>query len=120
MGAFICIAGAFVNRYNFDLLVIDTPSDSLRKTKKNILGCYTLFVEWFQIAFLAFTAGGLLGRYRIACGEPGAEECVPDNQLSEAQLFKKLVIGFLLDNIFYIQYYVSLFGVCVWGACYAL
>eukprot|EP01048_Picozoa_sp_COSAG05_P023647 COSAG05_NODE_5211_length_1235_cov_1.917254_1_plen_298_part_01 len=25
-----------------------------------------------------------------------------------------------MDNIFYIQYYVSLFGVCVWGACYAL
>lgn len=33
-------------------------------TKKNVLGVYTLVVEWFQVAMIAVTAVGLVLRYR--------------------------------------------------------
>lgn len=42
--ALIGLVGMYVNRFNFDLLVIDGPRDTIRKTRKNCLGVYTLIM----------------------------------------------------------------------------
>lgn len=104
----IGIAGMYVNRSSFHLLVIDGPRDTLRMTKKNYLGLYTLAIEWMQVAMIAVTAVGLVQRYRNSTS---------DN--SEELSLRKLIIGLILDNVFYVQYWTSLFAVAVWASCYA-
>lgn len=104
----ISIAGMYVNRSSFHLLVIDGPRDTIRRTKKNALGVYTLVVEWFQVAMIAVTAVGLVQRYRNATTDD-----------SDELSLRQLIIGLILDNVFYLQYYASLFAVVVWASCYA-
>lgn len=105
----IGIAGMYVNRFSFHLLVIDGPRDTMRMTKKNGLGVYTLAVEWMQVAMIAVTACGLVQRYRNSTS---------DNSEDELSL-RQLIIGLILDNVFYMQYWASLFAVVVWASCYA-
>jgi hypothetical protein len=99
----------YVNRFSFHLLVIDGPRDTMRMTKKNGLGVYTLAVEWMQVAMIAVTACGLVQRYRNSTS---------DNSEDELSL-RQLIIGLILDNVFYMQYWASLFAVVVWASCYA-
>jgi Ca2+-binding EF-hand superfamily protein len=108
MIALIGIIGAYANRFNFDLLVIDGPRDKIRKTKKNYLGVYTLVIEWFQIAMLVFTGARILQRYRGPRDNDDGEMTV-----------QQFIVGLILDNVFYVQYYMSLVGVAVWASCYA-
>jgi hypothetical protein len=105
----IGIAGMYVNRSSFHLLVIDGPRDTMRMTKKNCLGVYTLAVEWLQVAMIAVTAVGLVQRYRNGTSDSS------DDELS----LEQLIIGIILDNVFYVQYWASLFAVVVWSSCYA-
>ena len=106
----ICLTGAWMNRYNASLLVITGPRTHLRLNKKNVLGCYTLFIEFFQIAFIAFTAGQLLGRYRPQ-----------DVNGTKGEItITKFIIGLILDNVFYVQYWGSLIAVGVWSMCYCI
>lgn len=104
----IGIAGIYVNRSSFHLLVVDGPRKTLRMTKKNCLGVYTLAVEWMQVAMIAVTAVRLVQRYRNSTDEA-------EGELS----LRQFIIGLILDNVFYVQYYASLFGVVVWLSCYA-
>ena len=41
-----------------------------------------------------------------------------EDDASELTL-KQFIMGLILDNVFYVQYYASLFGVAVWASCYA-
>eukprot|EP01043_Picozoa_sp_COSAG02_P025025 COSAG02_NODE_1390_length_12915_cov_6.825531_1_plen_3708_part_00 len=107
--ALVGMVGAYANRFEFHLLVIDDPRTTIRKTKKNYLGVYTLVIEWFQIAMLVFTGARLLQRYR----NPN------DNDDDQELSLRKLILAYILDNLFYIQYYMSLIGVAVWASCYA-
>jgi Ca2+-binding EF-hand superfamily protein len=105
--ATLCIVGAYQNRYNFELLVIHGPARFLRKNRRNVLGVYTLAIEWSQIAMLAFTAGRLMKRYK----SPGSSD--------SEQTWTKILIGFILDNLFYAQYYGCVIAVGVWASCFA-
>jgi hypothetical protein len=105
----MCLVGAFKNRYNPSLLVVTGPTEHIRLTKKNVMGSFTIFIEFFQIAFLAFTAAQLLARYRPQ-----------DIGNNGPKTLWKFILGLILDNVFYVQYIGSLIAVGVWSMCYCV
>ena len=116
----ICIVGVWNNRGNPELVVVDNPRDTVRlgaDGSRNYLGYMTLLIEFWQLPILAVSASHLTQRYSNRNDDSFSGSGAADEDAID---WKKVLIGWMLDNLFIVQYPMALIGVLVWSLVFSV